>query len=71
VVAKAAAYEVLQADYQAQHRRLLADLWTAAFFWHLQLDPNGTLTIPTQGEWRNARLGKPSVGLEAKARRIS
>ena len=71
VVAKASTYEALQSDYQAQHRRLLADLWTAAFFWKLRLDSNGTLAAPTQGEWRNARLGKPSLGLAAEARRIS
>jgi len=71
VAAKAAAYEALQADYQAQHRRLLADLWTAAFFWRLQLDPNGALAVPTQGEWRNARLGKPSLGLAGDAHRLA
>ncbi len=71
VAAKASAYEALQADYQAQHRRLLADLWTAAFFWKLRLDSKGALAAPTQGEWRNARLGKPSLGLAAEARCIS
>ncbi len=66
VAAKEAAYLALQSDYQAQHRRLLADLWTAAFFWRLQPDPSGALAAPTQGEWRNARLGKPSLGLAAE-----
>jgi hypothetical protein len=71
VAAKAAAYETLQVDYHVQHRRLLADLWTAAFFWRLQPAPSGALTVPTQGEWRNARLGKPSLGLATEAQRIS
>jgi len=71
VAAKAVAYEILQADYQVQHRRLLADLWTAAFFWRLQPDPNGALAAPTQSEWRNTRLGKPSVGLAAKTRQLA
>jgi len=71
VAAKAAAYDSLQADYQVQHRRLLADLWTAAFFWRLQPDPSGALAAPTQGEWRNARLGKPSLGLATEARRLA
>jgi hypothetical protein len=71
VAAKSAAYETLQADYQAQHRRLLADLWTAAFFWQLQPDSTGALAAPTQGEWRNARLGKPSIGLATEARRLA
>lgn len=71
VAVKTAAYEALQSDYQAQHRSLLADLWTSAFFWRLQLDSSGALATPTQGEWRNARLGKPSLGLSADARRLA
>ncbi len=71
VASKEAAYATLQSEYEAQKRRLLADLWTAAFFWRLQPDPNAALAVPTQGEWRNARLGKPSVGLAAEAGQMS
>jgi hypothetical protein len=70
VAAKEAAYTAMQANIQAQQRRLLADIWTAAFFWHLQTDPNGSLTAPTQGEWRNARLGNPATGLTSEAHRL-
>ena len=32
---------------------------------------SGTLAAPTQGEWRNARLGKPSLGLAAETQRLA
>ena len=56
VAAKEAAYTALQADYQAQHRRLLADLWTAAFFWRLQPDPKRSAGRPDPGRMAQCPL---------------
>jgi hypothetical protein len=71
VAEKEAVYAALQSDDQAQQRRLLADLWTAAFFWRLQPDPNGTLDVPTQGEFRNTWFGKPSRDLAVRVQRLA
>ena len=71
VIAKESAYQNFQNEYRTQHRHLLASLWTAAFFWRLQPpDTNGALDAPTQGEWCNARLNKPSVVLTVQAQRL-